>query len=449
MSFSKPIPPLKIAVVGAGISGLSAAWLLSKRHDVTLYEGDKYFGGHTRTVDVTVNGVTHPVDTGFLVFNKRTYPNLTALFACLGVGVVESEMTFSVSLAENGIEWSGSSLATLFAQKRNLVRGEFLKMVGDILRFNKETSRLAGSPAEEGLTLGEFLDRRHFSRPFRDWYLMPMAAAIWSCPTAQMLEYPLSTFVRFCRNHGLLQLTNRPQWLTVRGGARTYVDAIIRAMADVRLAAPVQHVERDAASVWVHDGRQRERYDALVLACHSDQALALLGEGASGEERAVLEKIRYQPNRAVLHHDPALLPRLRSVWSAWNYSAGHGTKDSHPVSVSYLINRLQPVPFDVPVVVSLNPHTQPRAEHTVAEFEYSHPLFDRAAIEAQRRVPSLQGRRNTWFCGAWTGYGFHEDGLQSALAVANSMGVSAPWQGDLADDRVAFGPRPSLAGAVW
>ncbi|MBK6975514.1 MAG: FAD-dependent oxidoreductase [Sterolibacteriaceae bacterium] len=418
---------MRIAVIGSGISGLAAAWLLTSRHSVTLYEAADYLGGHTNTVDVQLDGKRQPVDTGFLVFNRRTYPNLTALFELLEVPIAQSEMSFAVSLAEPSIEWSGSSLATVFAQRANLARPAFWRMLQDIIRFNREV--VANAEDAAAMSLGEYLDRNRYSAEFRHWYLLPMAAAIWSCPTQTMLDYPLSTFVRFCRNHGLLQLFDRPQWLTVRGGGREYVRKLAAKIADVRLSTPVERISRADEAVRIETRHGVERYDHVVFASHSDQTLAMLGRDASAEERTLLGAIRYQPNRAVLHTDRALLPRVQSTWSAWNYLAGKGAADQRPVSVSYLINRLQPLPFAQPVVVSLNPFIEPDEAKVIAEFDYAHPVFDQAAIDAQARMPRLQGQRNTWFCGAWLGYGFHEDGLRSAVDVANRLGVAAPWLG--------------------
>lgn len=428
----------KIAVIGSGISGLAAAWLLSRRYRVTLYEAAPRLGGHAHTVEVALEGRRFPVDTGFLVFNHRTYPNLTALFDTLGVAVTQSEMSFAVSLHEPALEWAGSSLATVFAQKRNLVRPQFWSMLQDILRFNRETSRLAQTGATMPWSLDEYLQCFGYGQPFRDWYLLPMAAAIWSCPTRQMLDYPLATFVHFCHNHGLLHIYDRPQWLTVRGGSQQYVARMAQALSDVRLATPVLGVQRDRLGVTVRTPTGRERFDHLILACHSDQALRILGSEASAHEQALLGAIRYQPNRAVLHHDARLLPRRRAVWSAWNYSAGAGQSDRQPVSVSYLINRLQPLPVRTPVVVSLNPHVEPRPDRLIGEFNYEHPIFDRGAIDAQRQLPAMQGRRHTWYCGAWSGYGFHEDGLNSAMKVAESLGIRAPWRA--ADSTTALVP---------
>jgi predicted NAD/FAD-binding protein len=278
------------------------------------------------------------------------------------------------------------------------------------------------------LSLGEYLDLEGYSQAFRDWYLLPMAAAIWSCPTRTMLAYPLATFVQFCHNHGLLQILDRPSWMTVKGGGRSYVRRMLSRLEDVRVNAPVQRVVRGADAVWVHTAAGAERFDELVFACHSDQALAILGGEATPEERRILGAVQYQDNVAYLHTDTALLPRRPKVWSAWNYLAGKGAPDARPVSVSYLINRLQPLPFQTPVVVSLNPFTEPAADKTLRRIQYAHPVFDHGAIDAQAALPAIQGRERCWFAGAWTGYGFHEDGLKSAVAVVEAMGVEVPWR---------------------
>ena len=420
----------RVAVVGSGVSGLLCGWLLARRFDVTIYEAGDRVGGHTNTVDVDLGGRRHPVDTGFLVFNRRTYPQLCALFAWLGVEADASEMSFSVSIREPDLEWSGSSLAGIFAQRRNLGRPAFLAMLRDILRFNAAARTIDRDAAAGGQSLGDYLQRNRFGHAFRDWYLLPMAAAIWSCPTSRMLEFPLRSFVSFCNNHGLLQVRDRPQWLTVRGGGREYLRRLTAGVDRLHLATAVHDLLRDQQGVWLFSDRGAERYDEVVLACHSDQALRILGGGADADERSVLSAIAYQPNTAWLHTDVDLLPRRRAAWSAWNYLAGPKQSGHAPVSVSYLINRLQPLPFDVPVVVTLNPWRTPADRHVLRRFDYAHPVFDAAAVAAQSRLSAIQGRGRVWYAGARTGYGFHEDGVRSAVDVATSLGVSVPWRAD-------------------
>ncbi len=426
---------MKIAVVGAGISGLSCAWQLARsgRHEVVLYEANDYFGGHTHTVDIKVDGIRHPVDTGFLVFNHRTYPNLVQLFDHLGVKTAKSDMSFSVMLKQqdkNGrsttdLEWAGHDLNAVFAQRRNLVNPRFLRMLLDILRFNRLATDLAkqGEAVSANTTVGAFLDEHRFSQTFRDWYLLPMAAAIWSCSTEQMQAFPMAIFIRFCHNHGLLQVNDRPQWYSVVGGGREYVSKLLMDIPDVRRSESAQSVKRTASGqVNVHSHSGTQTYDQVVLACHSDESLALLGD-ATQLERELLGAIRYQPNHAILHTDASVLPRRSLAHAAWNYqcSIDQTRPNQRAVCVHYLINRLQQVPFQRPVVVSLNAFDRPAPASILGEFDYAHPVFDGPAIAAQQRLPELQGRNNTWFCGAWTGYGFHEDGLKSGLGIASAI----------------------------
>ncbi|NMM09702.1 MAG: FAD-dependent oxidoreductase [Polaromonas sp.] len=426
----------RVAIVGSGISGLAAAHALHGLADVTLFEAGNYFGGHTHTVDVTLPGeqglVSHGVDTGFLVFNERTYPQLIHLFAELGVETAKSDMSFSVkvpgaSKAANspGLEWSGASLNSVFAQRGNLANWKFLRMLRDVVRFNRITTQLAESGADADAAmlqpLSEFLRAEKFSVEFRDWYFLPMMGCIWSCPTDQMLQFPVATMIRFCHNHGLIQITNRPQWWTVKGGARHYVEKIIQRIADKRLNTPVRWIERDADGVTIATDGQIERFDKVVLAAHSDQSLALLRD-ANPIESAVLSAIRYQANRAVLHTDVSVLPQKKLAWAAWNYERAQDQgRESARVCLHYLLNKLQPLPFKQPVVVSLNPTSEIERKHIMGEFEYTHPVFDAAAIRAQKELPKLQGLQHTYFCGAWTGYGFHEDGLKSGLQAAKLL----------------------------
>ncbi len=418
----------RVAVIGSGIAGLAAAQGLAPLAQVTLFEADSRFGGHAHTVDVTLEGVTHGVDTGFLVFNHRTYPKLRQLFEQLGVPTAASDMSFSVQAP--GLEWSGSDLNGVFAQRRNLLRPRFVHMLREILRFNRVATAIAlrDTPDEGAEPIGEFLARHRFGSAFRDWYFLPMIGCIWSCPTDQMLRFPIATMIRFCHNHGLIQVQDRPQWYTVRGGSREYVARLLREIPDARAGTPVRALRRlppgeGTAGVMVATDGGSERFDAVVLACHSDQALALLGD-ATPAERSVLGAIAYHPNEAVLHTDTALLPRARRAWAAWNYArAQEAGREQAGVCLHYLINRLQPLPWQRPVIVSLNPDParRPDPAQVIGRYAYSHPVFDRAAIDAQRRLPGIQGQGHVWFCGAWTRYGFHEDGLGSALDVVAQL----------------------------
>lgn len=423
---------MKVAVIGSGISGASAAALLAPHARVTLFEADTRLGGHSHTVDVNLPGVdgervTHGVDTGFLVFNPRTYPRLVSLFTQLDVPVADADMSFSVQApgwsGGAALEWSGHDLSTVFAQRSNLLRPRFWGMLVDILRFNRLCTALATSGQADAMLqpLGEFLDQHRFGRVFRDGYLLPMLGCIWSCPTDQMLQFPVATMVRFCHNHGLLQVNDRPQWRTVAGGSREYVRRLLAPVTDVRLGTPVRQVRRVAHGVQVATDQGTDTFDQVVMASHSDQTLAMLAEPTRAE-REVLGAIRYQPNEAVLHTDTQVLPQRQAAWAAWNYERAATVGDeSARVCLHYLINRLQPLPFRQPVIVSLNPLGSIRPEAVLQRMSYAHPVFDAAAIQAQRRVDALQGQGGVWFCGAWTGYGFHEDGLRSGQVVATQL----------------------------
>ncbi len=425
---------MRVAIVGSGIAGLAVAHGLEGRADLTLFEAASYFGGHSHTVDIslpTARGlVTHGVDTGFLVFNQRTYPHLIELLSELGVETVKSEMSFSVQVALAGggkLEWSGSSLSTVFTQRRNLFSRPFLAMLRDLLRFNALTAQIASSGHEAALQqpLGDFLRENRFCDAFCDWYFLPMMACIWSCPTAQMLQFPVSTMVRFCHNHGLNQISDRPQWWTVKGGAKHYVEKILAKVTDKRLQTPVRWIARDGNRVRVATDHGVEHFDRVVLATHSDQALALLRDPSTAE-RDTLGAIKYQPNHAVLHTDSSVLPQRKAAWAAWNYESASqrpagGEQAGKPVCLHYLINRLQPLPWPQPVVLSLNPPREIPRSQVMGEYDYTHPVFDRAAIKAQGDMARIQGRLNTYFCGAWIGYGFHEDGLKAGQGVARQI----------------------------
>ena len=423
----------RVAVVGSGISGLATAWHLVDHADVVLYEADGHFGGHAHTVDLTLDGVSHGVDTGFLVFNPATYPQLVKLFTDLHVDTAASDMSFSVQVpradGSSGLEWSGSNLDAVFAQRSNLLKPRFLRMLRDLVRFNRIATLIAEHNEEGALQqpIGEFLVEQGFSDAFRDWYLLPMLGCIWSCPTDQMLRFPVATMIRFCHNHGLIRLSDRPQWHTVRGGSRHYVQRMLAHITDARLNTPVRAVRRvppasASAGVWLTTDHGSEHFDDVVLAGHSDQSLALLGSQASAEETAVLGAIRYHRNRALLHTDASVLPKRPKAWAAWNYVRSPvAAQEQSAVCLHYLINRLQPLPWQQPVVVSLNPSREPAAHLVHGEYDYAHPVFDLAAMAAQARLPNIQGRSRIWFAGAWTGYGFHEDGLRSGIAVADAL----------------------------
>jgi predicted NAD/FAD-binding protein len=418
--------PQRIAVVGAGISGMSAAWLLSGRHEVTLYEAAPRLGGHSLTVEAPSASGPAPVDMGFIVYNQASYPNLVALFDHLGVPTKPTDMGFAVSLGNGALEYGGDNFFTLFAQRRNLVRPRFWSMLADLLRFYREAPAHAGA-LEDGMTsLGDYLTAQGYGPAFQNDHLLPQAAAIWSTPLKDIRDYPAAAFIRFCENHGLLKLVDRPIWRTVEGGSREYVRRLTAACADrARIGRGVTAVRRGADGVMVRDVTGAvDRFDQVVFATHADQALALL-EDAGPRERAVLGAFGYKRNQAVLHSDVTLMPRRRAAWSAWNYVGGRGQED---LCVTYWMNRLQGLPHSHPLFVTLNP-TRPIDPGKIIRVEmFEHPQFDAAAMRAQRELWSLQGARGAWWCGSYFGAGFHEDGLQSGLAVAEALGgVRRPW----------------------
>ena len=428
----------KIAVIGSGISGLSCAWLLNQVHDVTLFEKDDRLGGHSNTVRINDSlGRDVDVDTGFIVYNPVNYPNLVRFFEHIGISSEATDMSFAVSLNQGGLEYSGCGLAGLFAQRRNLIRPGFWQLLNDTRRFYREASRYSREPEFALLSLGELLQQEGYSQSFIYQHLVPMGAAIWSTPVQQMLNYPAQTFLRFCQNHGLVQLKARPEWRTLRGGSKTYVDKIAATLGErIRLNSHIHRIERHPEGIWLEDRYgKRQHFDQVVLACHADQALALLAS-PSDREQALLSCFPYQRNRAILHRDPRLMPQRRAAWASWNY-LGEMNNARPAVSVTYWMNRLQPLATDEDLFVSLNPLEEPTAGTIERSFLYDHPAFDLDSISAQHQLWQLQGQHNTWYCGAYFGYGFHEDGLQAGLAVAEALGgIPRPWQLENPNSRI-------------
>jgi uncharacterized protein len=433
---------LRIAVVGTGISGLSAAWLLSKRHTVTIYEQSDRPGGHSNTISVQRDGATIPVDTGFIVFNRVTYPNLAALFDYLSIPTEPSDMSFAASLDCGRFEYLGGRLAGLFAQKRNLLRPRFWRMLTDIRKFYRDAVLHSQAPGFERLTLGEYLDRSGYSQGFRNDYLFPMASAIWSCSAADIASYPALAFIRFQANHGLLRISGRPRWETVKGGSISYVRRLLdQTPCRIKLDTAAVSVARTVDLVTIQDSRgTEEQFDHVVMATHADQALAALSDPTPAEVQ-LLGAFRYQRNHAVLHSDPRFMPKNRNAWASWNYLSG---KKGEHASFTYWMNRLQNIAGPTPFFVTLNPTQSPDPQMIYHSESYEHPLFDTAAIAAQSRLWELQAKHRTWYCGAYFGSGFHEDGLQTGLAVAEDLGgLRRPWRVANDSGRITRGAVPS------
>ena len=411
---------MRIAVVGSGISGLAAAWLLSRQHEVVLYEAGDYLGGHTHTHDISLKGRNYAVDTGFIVHNTTHYPLLTRMLDELGVQTRPTTMSFSVHSEASGLEYNAGSLDALFCQRRNIVSPRFLGMLRDLMRFYRLAPRLLDNDTP-GPSLGEYLAEHRFGEAFRDEHLLPMASALWSSPSQQILSFPARYLVQFMANHNMLQLTGRPSWRVIQGGSKTYVEAMqARWQVDVRMRSAVQSVRRDADGVEVTLRDGRERFDQLVLACHSDQALSLLAD-ADDREHDVLGTIAYQANDTVLHTDASLLPRNRKAWAAWN---AHIARDvTQACTVSYCMNLLQGIDAPQPLVVTLNRTDAIHPDTILRRMRYEHPVYTHASVAARARKREIQGRRHTWFAGAYWGWGFHEDGMRSAVDVAHALGV--------------------------
>jgi predicted NAD/FAD-binding protein len=421
------MPPLNIAVIGSGISGLSAAWLLSKRHHVTLFEQDGRLGGHSNTIDLETTDGWVPVDSGFIVYNELNYPNLTALFDYMGVRTEPTRMTFAISTDGKDFEYSGSGLPGLFGQASNIVRPRHWRLMADLFRFfGTAQTRLRSYP--DTISLGSFLVEEGYSSAFAEDHILPMGAAIWSTPMSSMLAFPASTFINFYANHGMLQVKDRPAWRTVSGGSKRYVERLI-VDSEIKLltGTGVRRVGRNPVCVHIEDTHGVVRlFDHVVIAGHADQALRMLGD-ATPEEAELLSAFRYERNRALLHRDKRFMPRRRRLWSSWNYlKQGRGAESA--LCVTYWMNSLQSLPTTTDLFVTLNPPRDIHPKAVDAEISYEHPVFTAEAIRAQSALWSLQGKRRTWFCGSYFGYGFHEDALQSGLAVAEQLGgLRRPW----------------------
>ena len=410
----------KIAIIGSGISGLTAAYYLHKNYDICLYEADSRLGGHTATKEIQVDGKNYLIDTGFIVFNDWTYPNFIKLLNELGVESQPTEMGFSVFNPEADFEYAGTNLGTLFAQKRNLFSINHWKMLRDIVRFNKEAiADLEANHLAPNETLGTYLRRKNYSEAFTNRYLIPMGSAIWSATQRAMLAFPLEFFIRFFKNHGLLNVVNRPQWRVIKGGSHAYIEPLIKGFKDkIRLNSPVARIARSEAGVTVISNGEAEFFDEVIIACHSDQALTLIGD-VSDDERAVLSSIPYQKNSVVMHTDTRLLPRKKSTWSSWNYLL-NGENQNPPI-LTYSMNILQSIESATEFCVTLNAKNIINPEKILGEYEYAHPVFSQASAQAQTAWPLINGVNHTWFCGAYWLNGFHEDGVNSALRVVSEL----------------------------
>ena len=421
-------PRLKIAVLGSGISGLSAAWLLGHDHDVTLYESDARLGGHSHTVDAPAPHGDIAVDTGFIVYNTPNYPNLVALFEHLGVPTKASNMGFAVSLDGGRFEYGGDNLIALFSQWRNLVSPRFWSMLSDLVRFYRQAPRDAAALEASGISLGDYLDAGGYGAAFQDDHLLPQAGAIWSATPRDIRDFPAAAFVRFCQNHDLLKITGRMAWRTVDGGSRAYVAKIAASLADnIKTSTAALGVRRTPAGVRVRTAHGEVLFDHVVIATHADDALGLLDD-ATPRERDLLGAFAYSRNSAVLHADPALMPQRRNTWSAWNYIGQTGPDGDRRLCVTYWMNRLQGLPPETSLFLTLNPVVPPDPTTVIRNDVYHHPQFNAAALQAQKHLWSLQGEGGVWFCGSYFGSGFHEDGLQAGLAVAEALGGrKRPW----------------------
>jgi len=417
-----------IAVIGSGISGLASAWFLSQEHNVTVFEKNAKLGGHTNTVSVDVDGKTLPVDTGFIVFNRPNYPNLSAMLAHLNVDTIETEMSFAASIDNGSLEYSGNNLNTLFAQRRNLLSIAHWKMIRQILRFNKQAKSDLKTRDNLEMSLGDYLTMHGFDERMQSAYLLPMAAAIWSCPVNTMMKFPVGSFLQFFENHGLLNVEDRPQWETIKGGSQTYIDVMLKETKfEFCVDSPVKSIEKgvDGITVELHNG-DNSVFDQVVFASHADQSYSMLSP-ALQNHFSVMKDFQYQENIAYLHTDLKLMPKRKLAWASWNYL--RDTKHAeNRVAVTYWMNLLQTIDTPTPLLVTLNPLELPDRDKTFQKIVYEHPVFDKPAMDAQQTIKGLQGDHNIWFCGAYLGYGFHEDGLTSAVNLARMWDIALPWE---------------------
>lgn len=419
----------KIAVIGAGISGMSSAYLLSQQYQVTLYEKNAYIGGHSRTLKIHVNGQDIFVDTGFIVFNYHTYPHLTKLFERLNVPIKKSDMSFGVSIKDAWLEYGSKNLNTLFAQRSNLLKPKFLRLIRDILKFNKRSKQhIIADDLDDNLSLGAYLETLGVSQWFKEYYILSMGGAIWSTPLDKMYDFPAKTFIRFFQNHGLLETDAPVQWYTVDGGSQAYVSRLVEALKtqNVVFGSGVELVQRNDNGVTVKSKNGEHHYDAVVFACHSNEALDLL-ESPSLTEMSALSAIQYQPNQVILHSDSSFMPKRKKAWSSWVYLSESQQDCSDHVSLSYWMNNLQGLPTDEPILVTLNPSRLPAQDKIYNQHTFEHPQFDDKALKAQKTLQTIQGENHTYYCGAYLRHGFHEDGIHSAVVVAEMLGCKTPW----------------------
>lgn len=418
---------MKIAIIGSGISGLSCAWLLNKKHEITLFEKNDYLGGHSNTVSISYDGKKIAVDTGFIVFNFRTYPNLKAFFELLGVKISKSNMSFGIKDLDSGFEYSGNNLAGLFTQKKNFFNLKFLKMLKDIVKFNKNAIKLIENGKDlENITLNDFIDELKLGQYFKNYYLFPMAGAIWSCPLELIKNYPAKTFLQFFYNHGLLTVTSQPQWYTVDGGSKEYVKKMSESFSDkINLGCNIVKSKKSGEKIIVTDEEGKDyEFDHVIFSTHADQTYKIISDKSKYEEQ-ILSKIKSSKNTAILHKDQKQMPKSKKAWASWVYLS---KKKENKVSLSYWMNNLQNIEHSRPLFVTLNPIDQIDKKDIFGKYEYEHPIFDQETIKAQENLDKIQGKRNIWFCGAWTKYGFHEDGLNSAINVAKQFEIAVPWK---------------------